>query len=162
MTQYNLKRGLKEFGKYGVAALGKEMEQLHTQKVAKPVDADNLTQTQKRATLRYLMFRTKKRCGRIKAHGCADGRKQRETTSKEDASAPTIAIESMMLLAPIDAREGRDVATLDIPGAFMQADIDEVIHVKFEGEIAKMLVKMDPKLYRKYVRNEHGKTVLYV
>ena len=67
-----------------------------------------------------------------------------------------------MLSATIDAMEGRDVATVDIPGAFMQADIDEVIHVKFEGEIAEMLVKMDPKLYRKYVKDENGKTVLYV
>ena len=67
-----------------------------------------------------------------------------------------------MLSATIDAMEGRDVATLNIPGAFMQADIDEVVHIKFEGEIAKMLVKMDPKLYRKYVKNERGKTVFYV
>jgi hypothetical protein len=58
--------------------------------------------------------------------------------------------------------EGRDVATVDIPGAFMQADIDEVVHIKFEGEIAEMLVKMDPKLYRKYIKDEHGKPVLYV
>jgi hypothetical protein len=58
--------------------------------------------------------------------------------------------------------EERDIVTVDIPGAFMQADIDEVVHVKFEGEIAEMLVRMDPKMYRKYVKNEHGKTVLYV
>ena len=44
----------------------------------------------------------------------------------------------------------------------MQADIDEVVHVKFEGEIAEMLVKLDPKMYRKYVKNENGKSVLYV
>jgi hypothetical protein len=67
-----------------------------------------------------------------------------------------------MLSATIDALEGRDVATVDIPKAFMQADIDEVVHVKFEGEIAEMLVKMDPKLYHKYVKDEHGKLVLYV
>jgi hypothetical protein len=30
MTQYNLKRGLKEFRKDGIVSLGKEMEQLHT------------------------------------------------------------------------------------------------------------------------------------
>jgi hypothetical protein len=162
MTQYTLKKGLKEFGNDGIVALGKEMGQLHTRKVAKPVDAGNLTRDQKRASLRYLMFLTKKRCGRIKARGCADGRKQRETTSKADASAPTVAIESVMLSATIDAMEERDVATLDIPGAFMQADIDEVVHVKFEGEIAEMLVKMDPKLYRKFVKDENGKSVLYV
>jgi hypothetical protein len=57
--------------------------------------------------------------------------------------------------------EERDVAIVHIPGAFMQADIDEVVHVKFEGAFAEMLVKMDPKLYRKYVKDENGKSVLY-
>ncbi len=162
LTQYTLKRGLKEFGIDGLTALGKEVEQLYTRKVSKPVDGNDLTRDQKQASLRYLMFLTKKRCGRIKARGCADGRKQRKTTSKEDASAPTVAIEAVMLSAVIDAMERRDVATVDIPGAFMQADIDEVVHVKFEGEIAEMLVKLDPKLYCKYVRDENGKSVLYV
>ena len=67
-----------------------------------------------------------------------------------------------MLSATIDAMEERDVATVDIPGAFMQADIDEVVHVKFEGEIAEMLVRLDPKMYRQYIKDENGKTVLYV
>jgi hypothetical protein len=127
--QYNLKRGLKEFAKDGIVALGKEMEQLHTRKVAKLVDGNNLTKDQKQATLWYLMFLSKKRCSRVKAQGCADGRKQRDTTSKEEASAPTVAIKSL------------------IPGAFMQANIDEVVHMKLEGEIAEMLVQMDPKMY---------------
>jgi hypothetical protein len=60
LTQYNLKRGLKEFGKDGFTALGKEMEQLHTRKVAKPVDSSLLSPEQKQATLRYFMFLTKK------------------------------------------------------------------------------------------------------
>jgi hypothetical protein len=48
LTQYNLKRGLKEFGNDGIITLGKEMEQLHTRKVAKPaVDGGNLTLEQK-------------------------------------------------------------------------------------------------------------------
>ncbi len=162
LTQCNLERGLEEFGNDGLTALGKEMEQLHTRKVSEPVHEDDLTKEQKRASLRCLMFLTKKRCGRIKARGCADGRKQRETTRKEDASAPTVSIEAVMLSATVDAMEGRDVAAVDIPGAFMQADMDEVVHVKFEGEIAEMLVKLDPKLYRKYVKDENGKSVLYV
>jgi hypothetical protein len=161
LSQYTLKRGLKEFGNDGIVALGKEMEQLHTRKVAKPADGSNLTRDQKRAALRYLMLLSKKRCGRVKARGCADGRKQCETTSKEDASTATVAIESVMLSATVDAKEGRDVVAVDIPGAFMQADIDEVVYVKFEGEIAKMLVRIDPKLYRKcYVKDEHVKSVL--
>ena len=162
LTQFTLKRGLKEFGKEGVEALSKEIAQLHIRKVGKPISSSQLTREQKRASLRYLMFLTKKRCGRIKARGCADGRKQRETTAKHEASAPTVAIESVMISSVIDALERRDVSILDIPGAFMQADMDEIVHVKFEGEIAEMLVKLDPKLYRKFIKDEHGKPVLYV
>jgi hypothetical protein len=136
--------------------------QLCTRKASKPTDGDNLTIDQKRATLRCLMFLSKKRCGRIKARGCADGRKQRETTKKEDASAPAVSIEAVMLSAVIDAMEGRDAATVDVPGAFMQANIDEVAHVKFEGEMAEMLVKLDPQSHRKCVKDENGKTVLHV
>jgi hypothetical protein len=47
-------------------------------------------------------------------------------TAKEEASSPTVSIESIMLSCVIDAKEGRHVATANIPGAFMQADMDEV------------------------------------
>jgi hypothetical protein len=84
-------------------------------------------------------------------------------TSKEEASAPNVAIESVMLAATIEKIEEHDVATVDIPGAFMHAYIEEVVvHVKIEGKIAEILVRMDPKLYRKYVKDESGKLVLYV
>ena len=108
------------------------------------------------------MFLKKKRCGRIKGRGCADGRKQRSYINKEDASAPTVAIEALMLSCAIDAKEERDVATVDIPGAFLHADMDDLVHMKFEGKMAELLVKLDPKLYRKFVQVEKGKNVLYV
>jgi hypothetical protein len=50
--------------------------------------------------------------------------------SKEESSSPTIAIESLFLTAIIiDAKEQRDVITCDILGAFLHADIDEVLHM---------------------------------
>ncbi len=55
LTQYNLKKGLKEFGNDGRVALGKEVEQLYTRKVSKPVNGGDLTKEQKIASLRYLM-----------------------------------------------------------------------------------------------------------
>ena len=73
-----------------------------------------------------------------------------------------MTVESVMLTATINAMEERDTGTVDIPGAFMQADIDEVVHVHFEGEISEMLVKLDPGMYRKYVKDHNGKSVLYV
>jgi hypothetical protein len=67
-----------------------------------------------------------------------------------------------MLSCVIDAKESRDVGTVDIPGAFMQADMNDMVHMRLEGKMAELLVRCDPKLYRKYVRIEGGKTVLYV
>jgi hypothetical protein len=61
LTQYKLKRGLKEFGNNGIVALGKEMEQLHSRKVSKSLDDSHLTKAQKRASLRYLMLMSKKK-----------------------------------------------------------------------------------------------------
>jgi hypothetical protein len=95
-----------------------------TGKVLEPKSNDDITKDDKRKALKYLMFLKKKRNGVIKGRGCADGRKQRAYTSKEEASSPTVAIESVMLSCVIDAMERRDVATVDIPGAFMQADMD--------------------------------------
>jgi len=80
------------------------------------------------------MFLKKKRCGKIKGRGCADGRKQREHTNKEDAWSSTVAIEALMLSCIIDGMENREVATADIPGEFMQADMDEeIVHLKLHG-----------------------------
>ena len=67
-----------------------------------------------------------------------------------------------MISCTIDAKEGRNVASVDIPGAFMQANMDEAVHVQLKGTMAELLIKMDPKLYRKYVRKKRGNTVLYV
>jgi hypothetical protein len=60
----------------------------------------------------------------------------------------------------IDAREERDVATIDIPVAFMQAFIDELVHVKFDGELINLICKVDPSP-SKFVTMENGKRVLY-
>ena len=52
--------------------------------------------------------------------------------------------------------------TIDIPGAFMQVDIDELVHVRLEGPMAELLIRVDPSKYRTYMSNENGKQVLYV
>jgi len=50
----------------------------------------------------------------------------------------------MFITAIFDALEGRDVAIVDIPGAFIQLDIDELIHVNLDGELVDLLVRLDP------------------
>ena len=162
LTQYTLKKGLQVFGPPGVEAVYKELQQLHERKVGEPRDGSTLSPAQKKNALGYLMFLKQKRTGQIKGRGCADGRKQRLHTPKDDASSPTVATESVLLSCVIDAKECRDVATVDIPGAFMQGDQDETMHMRLEGTLAELLTKCDPKLYRQYVITENNKPVLYV
>ena len=147
----------------GVQAVLKELQQLHERMVMEPVDADKLSVGEKRVALQYLMFLKKKRCGMIKGRGCADGRKQQLYMDKEQVSAPTVATESLLLTCLIDAMENRKVATIDIPDAFMQSDMEgEVTHMKLEGEMVSILERLNPKFYSKYKRTENGKSVLYV
>ena len=161
-AQMTAKRGLKCFGQQGADAIVSEMQQLHDRQVIKPRMAHTLTKGQRRQALRYLMFLKQKRCGRIKARGCADGRIQRLWKSKEETSSPTVRTESVFLSAIIDALESRDVATCDIPGAFTQADIDELVIVKFDTELASLLESVDPQTYSKFKVVERGKNVIYV
>ncbi len=162
LTQYNLKQGIKKFGDDGKAAVLAELQQLYDRNVMKPVGKFDLTAEERKGALRYLMFLKEKRCGTIKGRGCADGRKQRDYMTKQETSAPTVATEALILTCVVDAIEDRDVATCDIPGAFMQSDMKGKVVMKLEGVMAEVILKIDPKLYTKYIAQENGKDVIYV
>ena len=73
-----------------------------------------------------------------------------------------VSTEAVLLTAVIDALENRDVAVLDVPGAFMQADIDELVHVRFTGEMVNMLLQINKEMYKEYVVMEKGEQVMYM
>ena len=75
---------------------------------------------------------------------------------KDDVSSPTVSTEALLLTCVIDAMEERDVATVDIPGAFMQSDMEgETTHMKLEGKTVDILNRIDPSLYNKYIQIEN-------
>jgi hypothetical protein len=160
--QMSLKKGLKRFGKAGAEAVIAELQQLDYLDVILPVNGKELSREEKKQALQYHMYLKQKRSGQIKKRGCADGRKQRVYKTKEETSSPTISTEAMFLTAAINAKEQRRVTSIDVPGAFMHADIDELIHLRLEGPMAELLTRVDPEKYRKYVVEENGKQVLYV
>ena len=157
-----MKRGLKIFGEEGMKAVKDELQQLHDREVMKLVHKNKLTPEQRQESLGYLMFMKRKRNGKVKGRGCADGRKQRVWTSKEDSTSPTVATEAVFLTAVVDALENRDVAIVDVPGAFMQADMDELVHIRFTGTMVDLLLQIDPDMYGPYVTYEKGEKVIYV
>ena len=75
-----------------------------------------------------------------------------------------ISTEAVFITTAIEAHENRKVACFDIPGAFLHADCKEgVIFMLLGGQLAELVVLLDPKLYRKYVRYfPTGQAMLYV
>jgi hypothetical protein len=161
--QYGLKAGLRRFSDRGNAAVIKELTQFHTLKCFCPRDPSTLSREDRCNALTSLMFLTKKRSGEIKARVCASGSTQRSHIAKEEATAPMVTLEAIFIQSTIFAHEGRDIATCDIPGAFLLADNPDYVLLRLDGILAELMVQVAPSLYRKYVTtNAKGKAVLYV
>jgi hypothetical protein len=162
--QYGFNRGLKEFGTLGYEATVKELDDnllgMGAVEMLKPSEVNRKIRYE---ALNYLMFLKRKRCGKIKARGCADGRPQREYISKDESSSPTVSIYALMTSCLMDAIEERKVATCDIPGAFLQADWPEErdCYLKFEGAMVSMICDIDPKYKNNIVYGKNGKKYVY-
>jgi hypothetical protein len=113
--------------------------------------------------LESIVFLKAKIHGSIKGRACADSRKQREGSTKSDATSPTLALESVLITATIDAFEKREVAIMDVPGAYLTADMDEEVFMCLRGKLAELMVQTAPEIYRKYIYVGPDNTpVLYV
>ena len=79
---------------------------------------------------------------------------------------PMAALKSVLQTSIISAKEGRDVAVINIPNTFIQTHLeneeDKAI-MYMHGKLAELLVKVAPEIYMKYVTvNAKGETVVYM
>ena len=56
-----------------------------------------------------------------------------------------IQVESVILSLLIDAKEGRDMATYDVLGTYLLADMWEHVSVKFSDKTVKVMFKVNSK-----------------
>jgi len=162
-TQMSAKRGIAVFGKKAIEAIFKEFKQLHDKGVFRPIDPKSLTPDQKRKALREITIIKEKRCGKIKGRTCADGRPQRNYISKDESSSPTISNDAFLMSLIIDALEERDVATADVEGAYLNADMEDFVIMKITSkDHIQILCSVDEE-YRKYIEtDDSGNMVLYL
>ena len=123
--QLNPKQGLKQFGNEGIKATKSDMQKMHDKVVFHPIKGKQLTRIQNHGALRVLIFLKQKQCGKIKCRAVPDGQKQRAGLKKSDVNSPTAATDSVLITVEINVTEGRGVAAIDAPGAFLAADMDE-------------------------------------
>jgi hypothetical protein len=166
-TTFSLKTAIKKFGKKAKCAATKEMKQLHDRNCWTPIDHQTLTPTERKRAMEAIFFITEKSNNELKGRTCADGSVQRTWMSREEVSSPTVSTEATMITGLIEAMERRDVATCDIPNAFVQTKLEELDKsgnrtiMKIRGPLVEILQEMDP-MYAPYVVQEGKGPVLYV
>ncbi len=102
---YSFKAGLKKFGDVGKTAAMTELTQLHTYKTYHPVHANSLSPDECQQALSSLMNIVEKQDGQVQARACANGSKEQcqPGYKKEDGASPTVATDSIMITATINA-----------------------------------------------------------
>jgi hypothetical protein len=159
-AQMSAKKGIKKFGRLAEEALLAEFAQLEQYDVFEAVDPNTLTKDAKRQALRAINLIKKKKSGKIKGRTCADGRSQRNKYAKSETASPTVSTDALMLTLMIAAKEGRDVATADVVGAYLNAEMDDYVLLKLSGKDVEIFCEMNPA-YKKQVIFERGEPVLY-
>ena len=168
LITYSLQKGIKKFGTKGYQSALNEMKQLHDRDCWTPIKLQSLSKSERKKALESLIFLVEKKSGKIKARHCANGSKQRQWMDSDEAASPTVMTHSVLLTATIEAEEGRDVATFDIPNAFIQTHVNERddqgdrIIMKIRGAMIDMLLEIDNDQYAPCVTTENGQRVLYV
>lgn len=148
MTQMTAEKGIKEFGQEAIAALMTEFSQLENHDVYEVLDAGLLTIAQRRGALRAINLIKRKRNGTLKGRTVADGSVQRSLYAKSET-------------ALMRTKDGMLQPWTCAAGAYLKAFIDDLVIMKFTGELVNILCKMNPK-HLKFVVVENGAKVLYV
>ena len=132
----------------------------------RPINPKTLPKNEYDKVLESHLFLKQKRDQSIKGRMVTGGNKQRGHIDKTDATSPTAALESVLLTSTIYAKEGRDVAIIDIPNAFVTTRIEDkkdIVTVRLRGKSAELMLATAPEIYKKYVSvNRKGELVLYV
>ena len=137
-------------------------------KIFVPKHWEDLTPKQKGNLLESFIFVQDKASGIDKVRLVINGHPQRDHVTKEEASSLTAFTESIILTSIVDAKERRDVATVNIPNAFAQTVITDAkkdyrVIVRLRGKQVELLVDIALEVYGPYVhKNKKGEKVLLV
>jgi hypothetical protein len=157
LTNLNITQAVKQFGEEAALSVMKEISQLHEKGVWTPLKFEGLTSNEKRKIIKSILFLKRKRDGTLKARLVADGRMQDRSTTP-DISSPTVATESLFIIASINANEKREVVTLDVEGAFLNGVMTNYVIIELGGQMAAVLLFLYPETYKNYEVN--GKVYL--
>ena len=140
-----------------------EMIQFHMKEVATPIRKRDLTFKQLKSVIRSSMFLKEKYLStgefeKLKSRLVAGGDMQ-DRSLYDDVTSPTVATPAVFMAVAIAARERRKVATIDIGGAFLNAEMGHHnVYMMLDPLLAAILQRVDAK-YQEYV-NDDGSIIV--
>lgn len=157
----SVNEGIKKLGRPAYKAIVKEMIQLHGKAVWKGVNTKKLSVQERAKIISSSMFLKEKYTAsgefeKVKGRVVAGGDQQDRPLHAEETSAPTMGTSSLFILMALAAREGSAVATADVPGAYLEADMPETgkpVYMRLNRFLAAIQVAIDPS-YKDFVRED--------
>jgi hypothetical protein len=144
-----MKQAKSLFGDIAKESIRMEMQQMIEKGVWKPISWSEIDTT---VIPSKMFLKEKKDVTKIKARLVAGGHLQNREDLL-DNSSPTLAILSLLA-----AKFAHTVVTVDITGAYLNADMSDHVLLKINSDIAKYLIDIDPA-YEAF-QNEKGEIVV--
>ena len=147
----SVRMALKTRGAEATPVIMAELQQMVDKQVWHGVHLRNLSTTERKRIIRSSMFLKDKYLAsgtfdRFKARLVAGGDMQ-DKTLYDNLSSPTASTTSVLTVAAIAAAEGRHAITIDIGGAFLNADLAPTgitVHMRLDKVMTALLVQLDP------------------
>ena len=154
-----IRRAKKLLGKQAIVSVVKEMIQLHSMKTWTGVHVRDITTKEAQRIISSSMFLKDKYTAegffdKLKARLVAGGHLQ-DKQIYETVTSPTVSTTSVFMIAAIAGAEGRAVATIDFPGAFLHSEMPDdqpPVHMRLNRFETKVLVTIDPS-YKEFVQD---------
>jgi hypothetical protein len=151
------RRALEKYGSTGVDVALKEIRQLHDFRTFKGTRAVDLSPEQRRRIIRSSMFFKEKffadgKFDKLKARLVAGGHMQ-DKSLYDDRSSPTVNLAAVFMLAALAARNKEHVMTVDVTGAYLNAEVKEEVHMRLDKNLAALLITVD-KSYEEYLEKD--------
>jgi hypothetical protein len=141
---------MQKFPEPATAAMRKEIGTILRKGVTIPINPKTLSYHQRKRVIRSSMFLKEKfkstgEFDLLKARFVAGGNMQdRSVYTEGETSSPTVAITSAYMVMAIAAHEGRKVMTMDVGGAYLNADMKKDVYMRVDAATAAVFVELDP------------------
>ena len=159
------RKSLQEYGDRAKSVMMAELQQMLDRQVFEPAMWSEMSAEQRSGTIRSMIFLKEKfradgTFDKLKARLVAGGHMQvRDLYNPDDTSSPTVRTASVFIIAAIAAFQKRHVVTVDIAGAYLNAEMKDRVWMILDPLMSTYMCELRPD-YAKYMRKDGTLVVL--